>query len=931
MKKATLILISLISAVRLASASNNFSYTATAAPGSTPDGVDQNSNPVNVWTNVLYAGGTNGMGDSGKDGSGVYLGNPDGSGGLANAWQAYSYQNDGVALGGSVDSYNTFAGGALTVGQTVSINFVMRATDPATNGFPAGQVGVSLLNGTNTAIKFYIYGGGPGYYFYTDAGTNAADAGPMSYQYQSAFNIAFTVTGTNTYLAVAGSDTWTGSFNGPLTGMDVFNHAGGNGSDVGFNNLKIAPELVVNNISPDDSKALFNVTNKMSFGIASPSSAVNANGIQLTLNGVNVSSNLVISGAGTENVSVSYTNLLLDTIYIGQINVTNSAGANVSAPVRFDTFHSTYFTWEAEDFDFTGGQFIDNPVISTNSASSYYNQIGTSNVDEYVPNYSATQPHLWRTNDQVSTDVAGDTPRSPFTAAGIPDYQVGYFNPSNWVNYTRTFPAGTYNIYARVANGNGGLANCYLAEVTSGEGTTNQTTTQLGAIQFSGRGWNAFDFIPLTDPWGNVLAVTLNGQTTLRVTSGPLGGGVNMNFFMLAPGSNTPPAIANIYPDGSQPFQNTNQLTFTVKSALSTVSTNAIQVTLNGINVSSQLAFTGSATNCQVSLPLSQGSYTCTITATDAAGHSHSFSDTFDTFSQNNFMIEAEDFDFNGGQFIDNPIPTGAYVNNAYPSYAYSTANSYFYYPEADSDNEAIVGVDLTTLTTDAAETFIYRPAESAGTQVATDFLRGKFYVTNGATVTIFNDFNLGFWDPGQWVNYTRTFPTNTYNVYGRLASGGAYSGLSLSLVTNGVGTSNQTTSLLGTFSDPNANGWQDWDWVPLLNTNGQKAVVSLGGVETLQANNTTLVDVNANFYMFVSAAAVAPQAVKLTPSISAGQVHIQFMSQTGYNYTVLYSSSLAVPRSSWSTLTTTNGTGSNITVTDTVSASPRYYVVKAQ
>ena len=102
------------------------------------------------------------MGDSGKDGSGVYIGNPDGSGGLANAWQAYSYQNDGVALGGSVDSYNTFAGGALTVGQTVSINFVMRATDPATNGFPAGQVGVSLLNGTNTAIKFYIYGGGPG-------------------------------------------------------------------------------------------------------------------------------------------------------------------------------------------------------------------------------------------------------------------------------------------------------------------------------------------------------------------------------------------------------------------------------------------------------------------------------------------------------------------------------------------------------------------------------------------------------------------------------------------------------------------------------------------------------------------------------------------------------------------------------------------------
>ena len=50
MKKVNLIVFSIIIGVRLASASNNFSYTATAAPGSTPDGTDQNSNPVNVWT-----------------------------------------------------------------------------------------------------------------------------------------------------------------------------------------------------------------------------------------------------------------------------------------------------------------------------------------------------------------------------------------------------------------------------------------------------------------------------------------------------------------------------------------------------------------------------------------------------------------------------------------------------------------------------------------------------------------------------------------------------------------------------------------------------------------------------------------------------------------------------------------------------------------
>ena len=78
-----------------------------------------------------------------------------------------------------------------------------------------------------------------------------------------------------------------------------------------------------------------------------------------------------------------------------------------------------------------------------------------------------------------------------------------------------------------------------------------------------------------------------------------------------------------------------------------------------------------------------------------------------------------------------------------------------------------------------------------------------------------------------------------------------------MSLVTSGQGTMNQSSNVLGTFSDPNANGFQSWHWIPLLDANGQPAVVSLGGVETLKvtappaAGNITGV-LNANFYMFV-------------------------------------------------------------------------------
>ena len=236
MKKAVLILISLAGAAGVASASNLFSYTATATPGSTPDGVDQNSNPVNVWSVVDTPSNTGG-------GSGQYFGTSF-SGETLSGWQIWSSPfGTGTGNAGNVVATTTFAGGALAVGQTVSINFEMRAVDPGK------QVGVDLLNGSGAAITFGIFGGEPGAYPYTgsgyyfsDAGSAYASAGSMGYQYQSEFNIAFTITGANTYSAVAGSDSWSGTFNGSLIGMDVFNLGAGDASDVAFNNLTVAPE-----------------------------------------------------------------------------------------------------------------------------------------------------------------------------------------------------------------------------------------------------------------------------------------------------------------------------------------------------------------------------------------------------------------------------------------------------------------------------------------------------------------------------------------------------------------------------------------------------------------------------------------------------------------------------------------------------------------
>jgi hypothetical protein len=81
--------------------------------------------------------------------------------------------------------------------------------------------------------------------------------------------------------------------------------------------------------------------------------------------------------------------------------------------------------------------------------------------------------------------------------------------------------------------------------VTSGQGTPTLTTTELGSFEYTGAGWENYLYVPLTDTYNNLVAVDLNGVTTLRATAGS----GNMNFFLLVPAQLDLPVIANPYPN----------------------------------------------------------------------------------------------------------------------------------------------------------------------------------------------------------------------------------------------------------------------------------------------------------------------------------------------------------------------------------------------
>src|SRR5208282_6935846 len=103
----------------------------------------------------------------------------------------------------------------------------------------------------------------------------------------------------------------------------------------------------------------------------------------ITLNGV-LAANLVFNGT-TNNWNVSCPSLLPNTLYTAVITVTDANGNVVTTTNSFDTFSAASYTWEAEDFDYTGGHFIDNP-----QTNAYAGLVAYTNVDTHQVNFNGT-------------------------------------------------------------------------------------------------------------------------------------------------------------------------------------------------------------------------------------------------------------------------------------------------------------------------------------------------------------------------------------------------------------------------------------------------------------------------------------------------------------------------------------------------------------
>jgi len=278
--------------------------------------------------------------------------------------------------------------------------------------------------------------------------------------------------------------------------------------------------------------------------------AVQPGGVMLKVNDQDVTAQANLTGGGA-SVSIAYAGLELNQTYTVEVRATDNGGLIGVRRWSFSTYSQANFVIEAEDYNFGGGKFIDDPVLCNTlggGPNCYFDRISQPGIDSFdsrgasddtanfdlVYRYSSSGPVR---EEQFDTYQSTDQPRAKHTQAGISDYEVNLLNAGDWANYTRQFPtAEAFRILLRARAGARQVVR--LERVTTSASGPDQQVVLLGAFVVPASA--SYVFVPLTDLAGEkALTVKLTGQQTLRLTAVEANNNVNLNYLMFLPAAHT--------------------------------------------------------------------------------------------------------------------------------------------------------------------------------------------------------------------------------------------------------------------------------------------------------------------------------------------------------------------------------------------------------
>lgn len=544
--------------------------------------------------------------------------------------------------------------------------------------------------------------------------------------------------------------------------------------------------------------------------------AVDDNSIQIFLGNQQLTRTISNSGALTTASATPSSALELMSVQNGSV-VYTAGGVAYTNSFSF-TVEARGFSIEAEDFDYDGGQYILAADTIPNTVGNLYSGLaGIHDVDYHQPG-SEPSGDIYRTGEDpnvpfsAANDVA-DRERPGYVIDNGANYTIGWAG-TDWYNYTRTIPQGTYKVIASQANGDPlGTPDRHVARfgvVTAGRGTPEQTTVQLGSYSTPSSGAWGTHTLSTFQTGGKDMVVRLGGLTTLRVwiDSG------DFDWFGLIPTAERTslPGMTSFSPLGAE--REVTNITVNLSHAFldTTIDTSSIRFLVDGQDVTAQATTTANANGATVSFtpttPISKGQHAFSVVFRNNENTSITNTGSVFVIGQENFVIEAEDFNHGGGQHqaaaSTMPLVSGAYADLA-----------------------AVHDVDY-HVNNAQTESDLYRVGETPNTPMGNngDVNRGAF--------TLESNWRIGWVDAGEWYNYTRTFPQGSYNVYASIGKDAGTMGARLATV-QGATTQNQTLTEIGTFQAAATGAWGIQRLVPMRDQAGDLATVTLGGLQTIR------------------------------------------------------------------------------------------------
>ena len=301
-----------------------------------------------------------------------------------------------------------------------------------------------------------------------------------------------------------------------------------------------------------------------------------------------------------------------------------------------------------------------------------------------------------------------------------------------------------------------------------------------------------------------------------------------------ASGKNKPPVIADVYPVASSNYINSNERLSFIVNDDQELKPSGVSVHLNGIKYTTanglKAIHNGKILEVSLGGLRKDENYHAILEAVDAEGQKDIRNLYFDTFNSNSFVIEMEDFNFDGGEFIDSPIVIPEFDEEGDLNWE---DNSY-------QATEGYVDIDYFDNNADLdPASHRYRPNDGVVTTPALDLLREKFVDAGGNEKGVV-DFSIAEIEEGEWLNYTRTFPAGDYRVYLRQAQFTIASATStLELVTSATDEEEQTTEIIGTFLGSDSG--VQYRNVALTNDSGDQLItLNLAGETTLRLKQST-------------------------------------------------------------------------------------------